>query len=159
MVVERLKAYYKWSNSTLPANILFYRDGVSESQFGMVYKEEYPQIRKACEIFRDELREEVRDADWSPKITVLVVGKRHHARFFPWDPTATDNLRAGLVVDHTVVHPKQTSFYLQSHDCPLGTARTAHYVVIVNENRYRLKELEEIVSRLHPVNPLILPNY
>lgn len=143
--MERLRAYFKRTD-TLPANILFYRDGVSESQFGMVYEEEYPQVRKACEIIRDELGHDAKQPGWKPKITILVVGKRHHARFFPQDPEDARNLEAGLVVDKTVVHPKQTSFYLQSHHSAIGTARTGHYVVIANENNYTLDQLEEIVS-------------
>lgn len=34
----------------LPQNILFYRDGVSESQFGMVAYEEKKQIREGCQM-------------------------------------------------------------------------------------------------------------
>ena len=52
------------------------------------------------------------------KITMLVVGKRHHVRFFPENPQEADrsgNCRAGTVVDQEITHPTEFDFYLQSH--------------------------------------------
>lgn len=85
----------------------------------------------------------------SPKITVIVVGKRHHVRqvdnamtisainelrlrFFPRAGAGTDrsgNCKAGTVVDRDVAHPTEFDFYLQSHGGLLGTSRPAHYSV------------------------------
>ncbi len=53
-----------------------------------------------------------------PKITVLIVGKRHHVRFFPTRPNDADrsgNCRAGTVIDSDITHPTEFDFYLQSH--------------------------------------------
>ncbi|TGO52413.1 hypothetical protein BOTNAR_0325g00060 [Botryotinia narcissicola] len=47
MLKERLELYQKKNYGKLPLNILFYRDGVSESQFGMVLTQELAQIEKA----------------------------------------------------------------------------------------------------------------
>lgn len=141
MVVERLKAYKERSEAkAFPDHILFYRDGVSESQYGMVYEDELPLIRDAFEKLAGAPK------DWKPKITLLVVGKRHHAKFFRSDATSDLNLPAGSVIDKEVIHPRHTEFYLQSHDSPLGTAKTAHYVVIVNESGYTPNQLQDIVS-------------
>jgi len=143
MVYERLEAYVYWgTDGKPPDHILFYRDGVSESQYGMVLEEEIPQITKACEKY--QLSHKCKA--WNPKITLLAVGKRHHTRFFPNRENERKNLAAGLVVDRDVVHPNHTSFYLQSHHSALGTARTAHYVVIVNQSGYTVDELEHIVG-------------
>lgn len=51
------------------------------------------------------------------KITVVVVGKRHHVRFFPNsnDADRSGNCPAGTVVDKDIVHPTEFDFYLQSH--------------------------------------------
>lgn len=149
MMVERLTAYHS-SMKRLPDGILSYRDGVSESQYGMVFKDERPQIEEGCRIAGKTLEN---SDGWLPKITLIVVGKRHHTRFFTVsDPPASQtkvkgkNLRAGLVVDSCVVHPKQFSFYLQSHHSPEGTAHSGHYVVIHDTARYTPKDLQEIVS-------------
>ena len=52
-----------------------------------------------------------------PKITVIVVGKRHHVRFFPKgrDADRSGNCLAGTVVDQDITHPTEFDFYLQSH--------------------------------------------
>ncbi|KAF4634153.1 hypothetical protein G7Y89_g3969 [Cudoniella acicularis] len=73
--------------------------------------------------------------------TLLVVGKRHHARFYPNPNDKKSNLKAGACVDEEVIAPNQFAFYLQSHDSPLGTARTGHYVVVVDDCEYGAQEL------------------
>ena len=58
------------------------------------------------------------ELDITPAITVIVVGKRHHVRFFPADPSQADksgNCKAGTVVDREITHPVELDFYLQSH--------------------------------------------
>jgi eukaryotic translation initiation factor 2C len=153
MIQERIQHFYNNWNK-LPSHILFYRDGVSESQYGMVHLEELPQIKEGCR--RVIASEKLPPTTSLPKITLLVVGKRHHTRFFPYkksrgysigDKTTDKSLPAGLIIDHTVVNAHQFSFYLQSHDSPLGTAKSGHYVVIVNESEYTSKKLQEIVSK------------
>ena len=67
-----------------------------------------------------------------PKITIIVVGKRHHVRFFPLnerDGDKSGNCPAGTVVDREIAHPTEFDFYLQSHGGLLGTSRPAHYSV------------------------------
>lgn len=105
----------------------------------MVHGEELPQFDVA---FRDL---GCQTNGNYPAVTLLVVGKRHHARFFS-NPVTQQNLRSGTAIDRDVVAPNQFSFYLQSHDCTLGTARSGHYVVISNGSRYTAKGLHEIVS-------------
>ncbi|KAH9914769.1 argonaute-like protein [Epithele typhae] len=88
-----------------PTRIIFYRDGVSEGEFQQVLDYELPQLKRACEA-----------AGVQPKITVIVVGKRHHVRFFPGggDSDRSGNCLPGLV----------------------GTSRPAHYSVLYDENKF-----------------------
>lgn len=148
MIVERLEAFFR-TNKRYPDHTLFYR-GVSEGEFGMINTEELPQIRNACT--RMEKSKEGMKTRWTGcKITLVVVGKRHHARFYP-KANGTMNLDPGTVIDKLVVAPKQFSFYLQSNDSPLGTASSAHYVVLKNESGYSGAVLEQVVS-LNPTHP------
>jgi eukaryotic translation initiation factor 2C len=172
MMKERVMAWYartkldpklkteSWKQR-LPEHVLFYRDGVSESQYGMVFDEEKDQIIDGCqeafkEVKKDSKNNRCTPRDtWRPNLTLLVVTKRHHARFFPWteldsslnyDKKADINLKSGLVVDTVVVNPIKRDFYLQSHHSELGTARSGHYVVIFDQNDYDIPELQQIVK-------------
>ncbi|KAI0677581.1 argonaute-like protein [Trametes maxima] len=119
-----------------PKRIIFYRDGVSEGQFQQVLDIEVTQLRKACIA-----------CNIKPKITVVVVGKRHHVRFFPTNSNDADrsgNCPAGTVVDNHIVHPTEFDFYLQSHSGLLGTSRPAHYNVLLDENGFTPDSLQAL---------------
>jgi eukaryotic translation initiation factor 2C len=84
MVKERLIDWAVKHQNMLPANMLMYRDGVSESQYQAVRDEEIPQLQDA---FNDayEFLNKGRSAKSNPpkfKLTFVVVGKRHNTRFF-----------------------------------------------------------------------------
>lgn len=77
MLKTRLKVY-KDSNGELPTDILIYRDGVGEGQYKIVLGEELPRLRKAC---RDMYGQAYVEGKY-PRISLIVVGKRHHTRFY-----------------------------------------------------------------------------
>ena len=80
MLIERLEVYYSNHGNKAPANILFYRDGVSESQFAAVKNDELVKIRNACTKFGKQKGFTI---EYKPNITLIVCGKRHHTRFYP----------------------------------------------------------------------------
>ncbi|KAK3376269.1 ribonuclease H-like domain-containing protein [Lasiosphaeria ovina] len=112
-----------------PENIIVYRDGVSEGQYNHVLKE-FHFLKIACE------NEYKKIGAKSPRITIVVVGKRHHTRFFPVNQASGDkngNPMPGTLVDRGVTSQFIWEFYLQAHKALKGTARPAHYVVVVDE--------------------------
>lgn len=116
-------------HSAYPENILVYRDGVSEGQYQTVLDQEVPLLRDAC-------REKYTANGPQPRITVVIVGKRHHTRFYPTQEKDMDrggNCKAGTVVDRGVTEEGMWDFYLQSHAVIQGTGRPAHYVVVLDE--------------------------
>jgi eukaryotic translation initiation factor 2C len=83
--------------------------------------------------------EACRELNIAPKITMLVVGKRHHTRLFPVNPGDADrsgNCPAGTVVDNVVTHPVEADFFLLSHGGLLGTSRPAHYNPVYDTNNF-----------------------
>ena len=56
---------------------------------------------------------------YNPKITFVVVQKRHHTRLFPTKSQDSEdknfNVKAGTVVDTLITHPTHIDFYLVSH--------------------------------------------
>jgi eukaryotic translation initiation factor 2C len=49
-----------------------------------------------------------------PRLTFIIVKKRHHTRFFAYDGQSTNNIEAGTVIDQDITHPSQFDFYLCS---------------------------------------------
>jgi len=58
-----------------------------------------------------------------PKLTYLVVVKKHHTRFFPnaKDADRSGNCPPGMVVDIDIINPIDYDFFLQSHGGLLGS--------------------------------------
>ncbi|EJT82152.1 hypothetical protein GGTG_02126 [Gaeumannomyces tritici R3-111a-1] len=130
MMRRRLQLWRAHNGGRLPENIIVYRDGVSEGQYRLVLRREVPELDRACaEVYGEEEEEEAVPA---PRVAVVIVGKRHHTRFYPAVEGDTDrgNARPGTVVDRGVTEARVWDFYLQSHSALQGTARPAHYVVI-----------------------------
>ncbi|KAG8923760.1 hypothetical protein FRC01_012373, partial [Tulasnella sp. 417] len=139
-VIRKYMQYRKDVEKTAnpaPRRILFYRDGISEGQFKECKEKEVPAIFTACD----------RVGIPRPKLTFIVVGKRHHVRFFPPPGGSADrsgNAPAGLVVDREITSSVEFDFYLQSHGGLLGTSRSAHYNVLVDQNGFLPDELQRL---------------
>ncbi|PGH34881.1 hypothetical protein GX50_02232 [[Emmonsia] crescens] len=132
MLQSRLRLWQKNNSKSLPENILIYRDGVSEGQYGKVLVEELPLLRSACKSIypADQTKKGL------PKITIVIVGKRHNTRFYPTDLKDADNSsnpNNGTIVDRGVTETRNWDFFLQAHTALQGTARPAHYYVILDE--------------------------
>jgi len=145
-VAERLKMYVARNPSKkLPQRIIYFRDGVSDSQYAQLEEKELPLIRKACAIASNN------DPKYRPKIAIIVCGKRHHARFYPSDNNLTDgkgNSAPGTVVDRGVTSIANLDFYLQAHVGLQGTARSAHYFVTHDELGFTADVLQELVHNM-----------
>ena len=110
IVRELLIEFYKTNRGLKPSKILFYRDGVSEGQFDQVLVHEVRAVQEACMKL---------EKDYRPRITFVVVQKRHHTRLFcENDRDASGksrNVPPGTTVDSGITHPYEFDFYLCSH--------------------------------------------
>lgn len=151
MVLERLALWQKKNQNRLPTKIVIYRDGVSEGQYQRVLEEELPSFEKAFE------KKYGAKNKW-PKIAIIIVGKRHHTRFYPTRKEDADyspqrekgswNPLPGTVVDRGITGKILHEFYLQAHQGLQGTARPAHYVVIKDEIHFNADALEQFTHSL-----------
>ena len=100
-------------------------------------------FERACKAVNEKYR---------PKITFLVVQKRHHTRFFPASKRdevgKARNVPPGLVVDRTVCHPSEFDFYLCSHFGIQGTSRPTHYHILLDESKIPPDVLQEFTYQL-----------
>ena len=149
MIVERLRLWQK-HNKVLPQNILVYRDGVSEGQYRTVL-----EVESLC--FDTAINQLYAKAVARPKVSIVVVGKRHHTRFYPTHRDNADqkngNPRNGTVVDRGVTSERNWDFFLQAHYGLQGTAKPAHYIVLQDQIGLGAGGLEQLVGpRLSPYN-------
>ncbi|KAJ4409290.1 hypothetical protein N0V91_002646 [Didymella pomorum] len=69
MVFKILKSWYTMHIKNWPANIVYYRDCVSESQFDNVVTTELPKFKKAFQLLADDLQAKDENGiptAWSP---------------------------------------------------------------------------------------------
>ncbi|CAA6667391.1 unnamed protein product [Spirodela intermedia] len=129
MAGEILEEFFlRGSQKLLPGRIVFFRDGVSETQFSRVLKDELSAIRAACKRF----------PGYQPRITFAVVQKRHHTRLFGGAAAAADeNIPRGRSL---------TSIFAATGD--EGTTRPTRYHVLWDENGFSSDELQRLIHSL-----------
>jgi hypothetical protein len=112
MIIERLRLWQKRNRGNLPKKVIVYRDGVGESQYQTVVEDEGASFKNAFDkLYGAKIKH--------PKISIIMVGKRHHTRFYPTKAEDTDgstgNPKPGTVVDRGVTGEKLFDFFLLAH--------------------------------------------
>jgi len=126
MLTTRLELWKeKNAANPYPENILIYRDGVSEGQYDLVKAIEIRRLKIAIDEYYAKNKQEKK----KPRLTVVIVGKRHHTRFFKGD----ENPLANTAVDRGVTNGRAWDFFLQAHKAMIGVARPGHYHVVLDE--------------------------
>ena len=171
MVYERLEAWCTHTGNQIsdpdnpdstkarvPTLLLFYRDGLSESQFAECREKEIKAVRTA---FTRIASKYTPDTTPTLELTFIVAGKRHNTRFYPkqrgdscFNPTRPSNIngqgnvRPGLLVSEVITTPGTLNFYLQSHAAIKGTARSAHYHVLHDDHAWNVLDLADLTHML-----------
>jgi eukaryotic translation initiation factor 2C len=130
---------FKMCTNHKPDRIVYFRDGVSEGQYGQVIRVELEAIKQACRNM---------SPDFNPTFTVVICSKRHHFRIFPTQKNAMDrngNPLPGTIIERAITHPTQWDFYLNSHNALQGTARPVHYHVIWDENKFTSDKIQALI--------------
>lgn len=147
IIKEHLR-FYKKKNGVLPDKMLYYRDGVSESQFDQVMAHERNAMAQACAEFAPGYEKKV-------KMTVVIVQKRHHTRFFPGstgvgqDDKKNNNVPAGTIVDTVITRPNENQFYLVSHQSIQGVARPTKYCILLDEGDHKIDDIQELTNNVN----------
>jgi eukaryotic translation initiation factor 2C len=164
MVRGLLNNWYNENDKKMPARILFYRDGVGDSQYAEVRKHEVTAIRDAWQEYKASRLKKCPNADFPENlaITAVVVTKRHHTRLYP-SPitksvgrrdkvtmTKSRNCLPGTVADRAITSPYYFDFFLLSHNVPgeTGTSKPTHYFVLENEMGFSPQELQKLTFML-----------
>ncbi|GAA5856915.1 hypothetical protein JCM8547_008462 [Rhodosporidiobolus lusitaniae] len=138
MVIRLLTQFTKRHNQP-PARIIFLRDGISESQFSQVIATEVEACRMAAKRFGDMHKQ-------------IYEPCRHHISFFPKnrddDDHKTGNVRSGTVIDTEVTSTFHFDWYTQAHASVLGTGRSAHYTVLIDDVKFSADQLQTLIFNL-----------
>ncbi|CAI5508532.1 unnamed protein product [Closterium sp. Naga37s-1] len=142
LVRDLLMEFYQTAKRK-PERIIFFRDGVSEGQFYQVLAYELEAVKAACRAMDPS-------GSYSPRITYVVVQKRHHTRLFPADNNRdkNGNVMPGTVVDSVICHPREFDFFLNSHASIQGTSRPTHYRVLWDENGFTADSMQALCYSL-----------
>ena len=157
LIRDRLKLYQQHNGGKLPPKVLFYRDGVSETQFSQVVKIEVKNLKLALKRFGAELG---KDPKYNPSLTTIAVVKRNQIRFMPLQENALNekgelvavqsmgNVMPGTVVDRGITSSAHFDFFLQSQQPLKGTGVPCHYWCIYDENMFNSDYLQRVTHSL-----------
>ena len=155
MVQERVQHWIS-IRGKCPKQVVFYRDGLSESQFEMCCNNELPRITEGIRAAIQAAPNTGANFDNPPlpKILLICTIKRHHTRFYAPTRVQKDydlfnskgNPLPGVVVDNHVTYGEGRDFFLYSHASILGTSKPIHYVVLENQLDANLEEIATMVS-------------
>jgi eukaryotic translation initiation factor 2C len=141
---KELLEYFRNLNGIAPVSVIIFRDGVSEGELQQCVTTEINDFLRAWGLVFDP-------AEFpAPKLTMIVVQKRHHIRFEPMGQfqDRSQNVYVGTCIDTHITHPTGLDFYLLSHQGLQGTSRPAHYRAVYNTNEITLDELQQLCYEL-----------
>jgi hypothetical protein len=148
---------HEYGRKMMPKRVIYYRDGVSEGQFGAVLSKELPQIKDGLKraqlppLVSSNVKITICIVRYAPKQSVLMNRKRHHTRFAPVEMNESDktgNCPPGTVVDQHITHPTEWDWFHIPHSAVRGTVRPTHYHVIYDENNFNSNELQQFSNDL-----------
>merc|ERR1719379_97134 len=160
-MVTSLLQRWQSANKVFPEVILYYRDGVSDGQFGPVLKRELNELYAAFSSVQ---------TDYNPELVIIVGQKRHHTRFACEDATGDQGsskgkgkddkgskgkgksdkgkakgggidpaqVEPGTVAGEGVALPGHLNFFLVAHQGIKGTSVPCHYHVLHLDPALRL---------------------
>lgn len=142
-VTVNLMKQFRNKTGSVPKRIIMFRDGVSESQFVQMLRNEMRDMRAACTSLHK---------DFKPAITFICVQKRHHTRLYCQDSRdgvgKSGNVPPGTVVDSHITHKTEADFYLCSHQGIQGTSKPSHYTVLWDDSDFTMNQLQILTYAL-----------
>ncbi|KAG0495504.1 hypothetical protein HPP92_000195 [Vanilla planifolia] len=137
MMRDLLLDFYESAGGRKPAQIVIFRDGISESQFNQVLNIELDQVIKAFQHLGEGPL---------PKFCLIIAQKNHHTKLF--QASSHENVPSGTVVDTKIVHPRNYDFYMCSQAGMIGTTRPVRYQVLLDEIGFSPDNLQNLVHSL-----------
>ncbi|KAJ2102260.1 hypothetical protein GGI09_001307 [Coemansia sp. S100] len=142
IIRQSLRLFHQSTGGLKPQRIIYYRDGVNDAQMQAVKQIELAAIYRGCQLV---------DPEYRPLVTLVLIRKRHHSRFF----LDRGNCEPGTCVSGGVVSPAVFSFYLLAHRSPFGVSKPAYYLVLHDDCRFDAEELKRLTYNLSYMYPIV----
>lgn len=141
-IIENTVKNFKVSRNGAPREIIIYRTSGSEGKYNDYCIYEIPYIKA-----------KIKQNAPGCKLAFIVVEKAHNVRLFkekinPNDKAPSQNVTPGSVVDSGITNPKLCEFYLSSHSGLQGTVKVPRYVLLYDELKMDMNELEGLTNSL-----------
>nr|XP_056714838.1 piwi-like protein 4 [Euleptes europaea] len=134
-----LSQWQKCNGGQLPARIIVYRDGVGDGQLKMVVDYEVPQLLSVLSECRGDHR---------PKLSMIVVRKKCHLRFFTEANRGLENPPIGTIIDTEATRPEWYDFFLISQLARQGTVNPTHYNVVYDNNGLKPEHMQRLTYKM-----------
>ncbi|KAJ1896648.1 hypothetical protein LPJ81_004697, partial [Coemansia sp. IMI 209127] len=129
----------------IPTRIVYYRDGVNDSQMRCVKDLELRAIYHGCALIHP---------DYRPLVTMVLARKRHSARFIVPGKTY-GNPVPGTMVSQLIPSPTVFSFYLCAHQTEIGISRPTCFYVLHDDAAFTPHTLRSLTYNLCYTYPII----
>jgi aubergine-like protein len=138
--LKRAIEIYKETIGAYPERIVYYRDGVGDSQVQFVKKQEVePIVATLRDIYGDKQE---------PRFAFIIVNKRTNARFFKKSGSQWVNPKPGSIINSGVTMRGRQEFYLISTSVNTGTTNPTHYNIIYNTTGLDQEKIEKLTYKL-----------
>ncbi|KAJ2705874.1 hypothetical protein FB645_002058 [Coemansia sp. IMI 203386] len=146
IIRQCLRAFYAATRQK-PQRIMYYRDGVNDSQMDTVKQLELQAIFKGCSLI---------EPGYKPKVTMVIARKRHSTRFVLQQQNADEmqNCAAGTVIKDAITSPSIYSFFAASHSSIHGVTKAPYYLVMHDDNNFDPQELRQLTYNLSFTYPI-----
>jgi len=138
VMVDALAAF-KSANGIFPAQLIFIRDGVGDSQKQIVVTDELNQIKAA--LARDDSTKNI-------KILFMMVNKRVKTKMIAESNGRIQNPQPGTVLDHSITPNGLWDFYMVSVSTRQGVPTPSHYSVLYNDMGATPEEVMALTYKL-----------
>lgn len=138
-IVKEAMEAFKASVKVYPEQVIFYRDGVGESQKQVIMKLEINDIKAAFE-----------NMGLQTKFLFIMVNKRVKTKFVSVNPQNGKlfNPQPGTVLDHTVTPHDLYDFFLVSQNVRQGIPTPSHYSVLYDSIKGSVEDIQRLTYDL-----------
>ncbi|KAG5672472.1 hypothetical protein PVAND_002599 [Polypedilum vanderplanki] len=136
--MQKAIEFYKYAVGAFPERIVYYRDGIGDSQIQFVKRQEVePIIKTLSQIYGS-----------NPRFAFIIINKRTNARFFKKQGNQFINPQPGSIIDNGVTCKGRQDFYLISQHVGQGTVAPTYYNIIHNNTGLDIEKVELLTYKL-----------